>query len=293
MRHTVSILFWMCCLVRLSCGQVTQQTPPPDTIPVATQWLLDAAGPIQRNAIRSVLELYCPQTHQKGTGFLLKSGLVITNQHVVEGCEFHEMQGINVENNKIFFSGMAVDLSRDLAALRPMLKLQGGFELSDDEDPEVGTAVDTWGYPLIYNGPSPLLSLGYVAGYSPEPVSSRQVKHIIVNGAFNPGNSGGPLLRAQDNKVVGVVVAKHNVFTPEVKLMVDSLSASNGGMLYHFKDEKGREITLNEGQVVGRALQEFYEKTQVVIGEAIAVSEVKAFLMAHQTELQPTSPSQQ
>jgi hypothetical protein len=47
------------------------------SIPVATQWTLDAAGVPQRAAIKSVALLYCPVTHMKGSGFLLKNGLVI------------------------------------------------------------------------------------------------------------------------------------------------------------------------------------------------------------------------
>jgi hypothetical protein len=31
----------------------------------------------------------------------------------------------------------------------------------------------------------------------------------VVNGAFNPGNSGGPLFISGDNKIIGVVVSKH------------------------------------------------------------------------------------
>jgi hypothetical protein len=50
-------------------------------MPVSTQWSLDAASPVQRNAINSVLWMYCPASQMKGTSFLLKTGLVVTNNH--------------------------------------------------------------------------------------------------------------------------------------------------------------------------------------------------------------------
>ena len=54
-------------------------------IPVSTQWLLDAVGDTGRSAINSVYMIKCPATSQKGSGFLLNSGQIITNWHVVTG----------------------------------------------------------------------------------------------------------------------------------------------------------------------------------------------------------------
>ena len=74
----------------LSC--MGQESGKPDTIPTAVQWTLDAAGPTQRSAIKSVFLLYCPKTQMKGTGFLLSDGLIVTNNHVVEGCTAGEIK---------------------------------------------------------------------------------------------------------------------------------------------------------------------------------------------------------
>jgi S1-C subfamily serine protease len=92
------------------------------------------------------------------------------------------------------------DPNRDLALLCPAKALTESLELNGDENPAVETEVETWGYPLRYEDPAPILSRGYVAGYRMEvrpQADGRRgspVKHLIVNGALNPGNSGGPLI---------------------------------------------------------------------------------------------------
>ena len=132
-------------------------------MPVATQWVLDAAGPNQRNAITSVFLLFCPITQRKGTSFLLSNGLVVTNEHVVNGCNTTNLLGSTPKGERITFNKIAVDADRDLALLRPAKAMKGGLELGSDVSPALGSAVSTWGFPLIYNGPAPLLSVGYVA----------------------------------------------------------------------------------------------------------------------------------
>ncbi len=72
-------------------ASIAQQKQEEPTIPTATQWTLDAAGPVQRTAIGSVFLMHCPNARTKGTGFLLKNGLVVTNAHVVAGCDAQQM----------------------------------------------------------------------------------------------------------------------------------------------------------------------------------------------------------
>jgi S1-C subfamily serine protease len=263
-----------------------QESGKPDTTPAAVQWTLDAAGPTQRNAIKSVFLLYCPKTQMKGTGFLLSDGLIVTNNHVVEGCTAEEIRANPFGAQEFGFEKMATDKDVDLAVLRPSKHLMGGLELGADQDPLLGTSVNTWGFPLMYNGPAPLLSVGYVAGYVKDGESGKEVKHIVVNGAFNPGNSGGPLFRANDNKVIGVVVAKFHLYPSFVKDAIATLSKNKYGMMYNARDEQGNPTQVSEAQVVAVVLEQFYKTTQVMIGEAISVSELRAFLKKKQAEVQ-------
>jgi len=139
----------------------------------------------------------------------------------------------------------------------------------------------------LYNGISPLLSVGYVSGYREDTSSGKSVKHIVVNGAFNHGNSGGPLLISHDNEVIGVVVLTYNFYPPEVKDFIDGLMKHKnmGVMIGAVTHPDGSTEQLSESYFTGVVLDEFYQKTQVMIGEAIASSEVAAMMKDHSSEL--------
>lgn len=168
----------------------------------------------------------------------------------------------------------------------PVQKQSNGLRLATKDNPAPGTVVSTWGYPFAYNGISPLLSVGYVSGYRDATSGARTVKHVIVNGAFNHGNSGGPLLVSHDNEVVGIVVLTYNFFPPEVKWVIDSLSNQKFGlMVAEITSPDGTKQNVSEAQVTGMVLDQFYQKTQVMIGEAIASSELAAMIREHSSEL--------
>jgi hypothetical protein len=250
--------------------------------------LLDAAGPKQRGAIKSVYLLVCPKTNKKGTAFLLKTGTMVTDNHVIEGCSSADLWAISPMGVRITFSKIVTDQNRDLALLRPTNPLEGGFELGPDASPAVGTSVTTWGYPLIYNGPAPLLSVGSVAGYSDAQVGSATVKHIVVNGAFNPGNSGGPLLTSSDNQVVGVVVWKMRVLPSWVQAVINGFghASTSTCCVATLTLPDGTKKGLSSEEATGVVLQQFYDTVQIMIGEATSASELKAFLRDKEHELQ-------
>jgi len=129
--------------------------------------------------------------------------------------------------------------------------------------------------------------MGYVAGYVPRKAGDRTVKHLVINGAFNPGNSGGPLLLDGDNRVVGIVVTKWTLFSPDIETAIFGLnhSPSNGISNVTQTLPDGTKRNLSNEQVTAMALQQFYEVAQVMIGEAISVSKLKAFLREKEATL--------
>lgn len=254
------------------------------SVPIATKWLLDSVGEIGRSVVDSVFLIYCPKTQNKGTGFLIKEGYIITNYHVVEGCEARDIVAISSYGTKIKFKNIIVDMDRDLAALEPIQKIEGGLELSDsNRDLKVGMLVSTWGYPLGYNGPAPLLTTGYLSGFSDVRIKDNDtiVKHLVINGAFNPGNSGGPLLISNDNKVIAVVVSKHVPMSKFLKSALQALEDQRSGFQFTATNGKGNTRKYSEAQIVAELLKHHQKLTQVVIGEAIALSELKSFLRQH------------
>jgi hypothetical protein len=261
----------------------------PDNASVSAGPVLDAAGPKQRVAIRSVYLVGCAKDNIAGTGFLLSNGLIVTNRHVIGACEARELRVISSSSKRVTVSQRIFDEDRDLALLMPAEKLSGGLELAAIADPLPGTAVSTWGYPFIYNGYYPLLSVGYIAGYRDDlRPDGKRVKRIVVNGAFNHGNSGGPLLMAQDNKVIGIVVVTYHFFPAYVDSTIKAMKEPHGGIYtgsFSATDASGKTVSLSDQQVVGIILEEFYQKTQVMIGEAISASELRHFLADRKKEL--------
>jgi S1-C subfamily serine protease len=282
-------------VVGASIPAAAQQTA---SVPVDTQMTLDAAPTVQKTLVPEVRYLKCPKTSMKGTGFLLSTGVVITAAHVVCGCEAADVVGtIPTTDREESFSSIVRDNDLDIAALIPKEPEHGGLELAGKENVALGQQVNTWGYPLIYNGPAPILSVGYASGYhevpemnvcdSSENSAQLKIKHIIVNAAFNPGNSGGPLFVYGQNKVVGVVVWKSIAFSTDVQAAINGFHhprASMGGTFTE-RQPDGTYKGITDEEVIARVLEEFYNKVQVNIGEAVSVSELREFLKDHSNQL--------
>src|SRR6266446_2242958 len=267
-------------------------------IPVSTQLTLDASAPVQRPAINSVLLMYCKKTQTKGTGFALSDGTVVTAAHVLCGCKEEDIVARTTQDRIIAFSKLVRDEDRDIAAMRPSEPLHGGLELAPDSTTEIAERVNTWGFPLIYNGPAPLISVGYVSGYYevhpqvnacdvPETDQNLKVVHVVVNAAFNPGNSGGPLFVFGQNKVVGLVLWKKVAFSDNVRVAVECFSNTRNAIGGTFSETMpdGTTRGISDQRMIGLVLGEFYNRVQVDIGEAVAVSEVRRFLKKHTSEL--------
>ncbi len=249
-----------------------------DSMPVATEWLLDAAGDTGRAAIRSVFMIINPKTSQKGTGFLLDTGYVVTNEHVVRGCDVGDLVVLSSSSTQHPATELVIDQGRDLAAMH--LRYDGGLAIRN-EDMDVGVQVATWGYPLGYNGPAPLLAVGYLAGFeasTPQGSAQPAVKRLVVNAAFNGGNSGGPLFVSGDDAVIGVVVSKHAPISEFLASAIKALASNKSGVVFTATDSQGNKQDFVESQLVAEVLHYFRDLTQVVIGEAIAASELIDFL---------------
>jgi S1-C subfamily serine protease len=250
-------------------------------IPIATQMLLSGVkSPERRSVIKSVLMIQCPKDAAKGTGFVLTGGSIITtNSHVVGNCSVEELIGISsVSDEPVKFSRMETDPARDLALLCASKPLPSSLELSGNENPVVETEVETWGYPLRYQQPAPILSRGYIAGYTVKPGTS--VKHLIVNGALNPGNSGGPLVDRATGKVIGIVVEKWTLWSPNIETAIRGFShpqVGTGGTFSRINAQGQRE-SVTDQEMLSEVLKEFYNVSQVMVGEAISVSELNAFV---------------
>ncbi|GAB3932277.1 S1 family peptidase [Mucilaginibacter myungsuensis] len=254
------------------------QTKNEATLPVSTQMTISKANIFnQNNEILNVFLIANLTNQSVGTGFLLHNGQIITNEHVVRNGILSQIALFSPNGQRYGLIQIAVDTVRDLAILTPSRKILGGFDLGDDSAVSIGNQTYTWGFPLGYNGPSPLLSVGYLAGINTiQPYPNKTVKHLVVNGAFNPGNSGGPLI--VNGKVIGVVQSKAAPITPVIASALKALLDNKSGMMYTNTDATGKQTSVSEAQVIGQILLYYRELAQVMIGEAVTVSELKNFL---------------
>ena len=257
-------------MVPLAFGQDT------NPVPIATQWLYDAVAPGSKGTVDSIVRIRCLKTGMVGSGFILTSGYVITNHHVIEHCGAADLEVVSSLAVTLPIENLWSDPKRDLAALKPRNIKNGIFMVEPSRTVLVGTQLSAWGYPFAHPGPAPLLTVGYLSGFTT--ISTiNPVKHLIVNGAFNPGNSGGPLI-SPDGTIVGVVVAKKLIeLSPEGYTALTVLKNNQSGVMYGATKD-GKQISVSESQVIAMVLADYQRASQVFIGYAVAASELTVFL---------------
>ena len=147
-----------------------------------------------------------------GSGFVwdARSGLVVTNYHVVSGAD---RLTITLADERAF-QAMVVGLApeKDLAVLRIIDPPGNLIELpvGDSSELSVGRKVMAIGNPF---GLDTTLTVGVVSALDREiqSPSNRTIRGVIqTDAAINPGNSGGPLLNSL-GQLVGVNTA---IFSP-------------------------------------------------------------------------------
>jgi Trypsin-like peptidase domain len=249
-----------------------------NTVPVAAPIDTDSAGRLGDIATHAVVRLLCLERNEVGTGFLHKSGNLITAEHVVRGCVKPQMVLSNGTLSDV--AVIATDQDHDIALLKPNIPMSAKpLEIAHAGDFKIGTQVSTWGFPGGYNGLSPMLSVGYLAGIDAYKVPSGNIiRKWVVNAAFNGGNSGGPLIHIETGAVFGVVSSKLAPISPDAAAILQILEKQKFGMQYSGKKEDGTDITFSEAQLVGMVLNELRRQVQLVIGQAVLREDLVTFL---------------
>lgn len=252
-------------------------------LPIATQWAVNATASLPSDVILSVTLIIVPSTGHKGTGWLVSNQHVVTNEHVVRGGSAGNISVQFSDGAVVSATAVVLDPLTDIAVLTIPAPVSHPHLKIDCSPLDIGTRVCAWGHPLGYNGPAPILSVGYLAGFSahqPAGLASPQ-KRLVLNAALNPGNSGGPVLAWGEDTVRGVAVTKHAPITSFLQSAIQALSTNTSGVVFTAGDGQGNTRQFVESQVVAEILQYFRDMTQVVIGEAVCPDDVVAFLDAH------------
>ncbi len=251
-------------------------------LPVSATVDTDAFGRGGEKAIHSVFKIIDRDSGSTGTGFLHKSGNVITAEHVVRG----ELKPSLVlpDGRNIKARIVAKDRDLDLALLSPSssfrdIDLPPALEISNQSVIKIGNQISTWGFPAGYVGNLPMLSTGVISAITKFRTESGQiVDQWVVNAAFNSGNSGGPLLHIETGRVIGVVSSKLAPISQTSKTFLDALKNNRSGVHYTGILPDGSSASLNESQIIAVILEELRSQVQLVIGMAVFLNDLRGFL---------------
>lgn len=141
-----------------------------------------------------------PQQGQ-GSGFILdKQGLILTNNHVIEGGQRIEVT--LSDKHKYKAERIGVDKNHDLALIKITAPNLVPAVLADSSGLMVGQRVYAIGNPFGLNGTMTrgiISSIRSIRGPNNNPIEDA----IQTDAAVNPGNSGGPLLNSR-GEVIGI-----------------------------------------------------------------------------------------
>jgi S1-C subfamily serine protease len=257
-----------------------------DQIPTGTPVETDTAGKSRGVAVSSVVRVVCSAEGTGGSGFLHRSGKIISAAHVVADCDKAKLLLVLGSGKRLEVSEVKYNETLDLALLTPKEKISGpSLPISSTPKLAVGSQVTTWGYPAGYNGAAPLLSVGYLAGEDRvKTKAGLSPPRWVVNAAFNGGNSGGPLVNIEDGSVIGVVSSKLAPISPLIESALEVLKKQRSGFTYTKQYPDGTTETVSEGQVVAEVLYYLRTQTQLVVGHAIKSDDVRSFLKANSVE---------
>jgi len=144
-----------------------------------------------------------------GTGWPVKEGFVVTNNHVVEG--YPNVTLYTISGEEIAATVFLRDIANDLALLKvwDLDKLPPAIPIKKDAAP-LGANVFTIGFPHIRMlGKTPKFTAGSISsvtGYKDDP------RFFQISVPVQSGNSGGPLID-EYGRAVGVVTLKLSAVT--------------------------------------------------------------------------------
>jgi uncharacterized protein YkwD len=141
-----------------------------------------------------------------GSGVIIGNrGEVLTNSHVVEGCESIQVKALSERPETATL--IARDQRNDLAILRTDKLPQSLATFREGSPVRAGDAVVALGYPLAgLLAATANLTVGNVSALAGLANDSR---YLQISAPVQPGNSGGPLLDASGH-LIGIVTSKLN-----------------------------------------------------------------------------------
>jgi len=135
-----------------------------------------------------------------GSGFIVsKDGTVITNYHVIEGCELNK---VTYKGSQLEAKVLSIDKVNDIAILKTNISSDTAFSVSN-EDVSLLEDVVVAGFPLGKQISSAIKThKGVVTALAG---AGDNYSFFQTDAAINQGNSGGPIINQKGN-VIGIAV---------------------------------------------------------------------------------------
>lgn len=188
-RTRTRTLSLLCCAILAVLG----------AIPAYAQTAQEIAKKAFGSTVLLVMEDTNGQPRSLGSGFVVRSGEIATNLHVVEGAGSGYAKLVGQQMKYDIEGITAVDAERDLVVLKISATGSPALALGNSDTVQVGESVYAVGNPQGLEG---TFSQGIVS-------SVREVgtdKLLQITAPISPGSSGGPVLNGK-GEVIGVSVA--------------------------------------------------------------------------------------
>lgn len=141
-----------------------------------------------------------PRPISSGSGAIIdaREGIIVTNNHVVEGGRKFT---VDMTDGRIFDAVLiGTDKATDLAVLKIEATGLSQIEVVNSDSLRTGDLAFAVGYPL---GLDQTLTMGVISGMGRSGMGDRIEDYIQTDAAVNSGNSGGPLLDSR-GRLIGI-----------------------------------------------------------------------------------------
>lgn len=278
-------------------------SPPPNTTPVNPDWTLP---PVENNApplpsIANVVAMVKPsvvaintevvtydifnrpQTQEgAGSGWIIdKDGIIVTNNHVVEGAE---SVTITLTDGRTFpAETIRTDPVSDLAVVKINGQDLPAAKIGDSSQLKVGDWLVAIGNPL---GLGISAKEGIVSRLDVSiPVGGQVLYNLIeTSAAINPGNSGGPLVNMA-GEVIGITSVK--IATVEVEGIGYAISTETAIPIIEELVHKGYVIRPWLGVVLRTVDQSLVFNYNLAVDKGVFIVEVVPNSPAEEAGLEP------
>ena len=173
-------------------------------------------------------KVICPDIGKAGSGFFIGSeGFFVTNNHVITKTSTDKTGAIRVDYSRQIFvqidekshrASLAIDENSDrpvvydYAVLRLNVTPEAYFDIANLSEILQGEEVIAIGYPLEFN--EPVVTKGIISALVSRPShinTLHRIRTFLTDTLITYGNSGGPLIRASDGKVIGITTMPHAI----------------------------------------------------------------------------------